>query len=583
MADNDKSKTNSKKRKLNMMALSKLDSIIERDNNSIFDDDDDTNIDTTSDDGILSLDDISIEQNEVSEVNIEESEDGTALENMNKMLDNILLSSKASGISKPNRFTTINNNVSAPVVYTESIVKPELQDSQSLNVNDIIYTTNNLPVKIFRRIPSFENPIGYVCNFMNNHYILKWYNKDYSNNLKSLKQSFERLFVGGNIPKYYLKPKAITKSKDDDSFGCIYTDITHDYFSLKDIINSSAIECDVEGNPIRKPVKFKSMQSMMTACINIIKIFEELNNKDLHIYSFSDEDMFININNGEILWNTVERVSNKSQHNITVDSNCVYLAPELLDGTELPNYNSDVYTLSVILFRILFHDHPLEGKTIIDDVSCVFKPNMQYYSSKAVFIFNPNDTSNRAVRGVNYTVLSMWKKYPKYLRDVFVDTFCNYLFFPDERYTTQDWLKVVLHLKCDILPCICGRNDFSFLYEFTQEAFYRCQRCGSKYHSLYFVKRNFDIPVYTGNIVYTIFLKDNVKNIEECLGEIIENKINTNLNGIKNVSNLDWKCTSSNGTTKTIGKDGVIPIFEGTVIDVNGSIAQFDFINSKQK
>lgn len=572
LADNDKSTTNNKKRKLNMMALSKLDNIIDRDNDSIIDD-------TFSNDSVLSLDDISIESKEVSETEIQESSDGTALESMNKMLDNILLSSKVNNTSKPNKFTT--NSVSN--VHTESIRKPELQNTQYLNLNDILYTTNNLSVKVLRHIPSFENPTGYVCDFMNNHYILKWYNKDYCSNLKNLKESFEKISVDANSPKYYLKPKAITKSKDDGSFGCIYTDTTHDCFALKDIINGYAIECDVEDNPVRRQVKFKSMQSMMMACINIINIFEELNSKNLHIYSFSDEDMFININTGEILWNIVQYVSNEEQRTINVDTKCTYLAPEVLDGTELPNSNSDVYTLSIILFRILFHDHPLEGKSIIDDISCMFRPNMQYYSSKAVFIFNPNDTSNRAVRGVNYTVLSMWEKYPIYLRDAFVDTFCNYIFSPDERYTTQDWIKILLHLKCDILPCICGRKDFAFLYEFTQEAFYKCQRCGSKYHSLYFIKRGFDIPIYTGNIVYTTFLKDNIPNIQEPMGEIIENKINTNLNGIKNVSNLEWICTSSNGTTKTIKKDGVIPIFEGTVIDVGGSIAQFDFINSKNK
>jgi hypothetical protein len=172
----------------------------------------------------------------------------------------------------------------------------------------------------------------------------------------------------------------------------------------------------------------------------------------------------------------------------------------------------------------------------------------------------------------------MWEKYPPYLRELFTENFCSYTYSPDKRHGAEDWIKALLHLKSDVLPCICGRTDFAFLYEFTKEAFYRCQRCGSKYHSLYFVKRRFDIPVYTGNEIYTTFMKDGVSKVDDVMGVVIDNKIHANLNGLKNVSDLEWKCTNASGSLKTLSKDEVLPIFEGTVIDVGGSIAQFDFI-----
>lgn len=545
--------------KLNSMkSLSLLDNIINRN----IGDDNDVDDNNTSYNGSVSpeLDDISIS-----------SQEDTTIKDMTKDLDSILLSSQTKLQSKPNKVSNI----------TKEMVNPSNIDvNQQLDIHEITFTTNKMPIKILKVLPKFEHTCTYICKYMNSNYILRWYNSSICKDLDNLRVKLEKLQKNDEKDSYILTPKVLTKPLDNGCFGCVYTKLTQEYFTLIDIINGYTIEYDIENIPTRKNVKFKSIDAMINASINIAKMFLNFQSKGVHMYSFYGEDLFINIDTGDILFDITNSiyVSNDSKQ---INSECTYLAPEILKNTEVPNTFSDNYTLAVILFKIFFHDHPLEGKAVIDDTSLDFQKRMRHYSDDAVFILDPNNKSNRAIRGVNFTVLSMWNKYPSYLKDAFTKTFCDYLFNPSERITIQKWLTILLHLKCNILPCVCGRVDFSILYELTEESFYRCQRCGSKYHSMYFKKNKFTIPVYDGNNIYSFLFKDKISSYDEVMGIIVENKIHKNLFGLKNLSNAEWLCDVSNKETKVIKPLDVLPIFAGNTVDFYGSIAEFDFIHKK--
>ena len=555
--DNTSSSNHKQQKKLNSMkSLSLLDNIINRNT------DDDDVVDTTShDDNISSkLDDISIS-----------SQEDNTTKDMTKDLDNILLSSQMKLQSKPTKVSNI----------AKEMVNPSNVDvNQQLDIHEITFTTNKMPIKILKILPKFEHTYTYICRYMNNNHILRWYNSSTCKNLVNLRAKLEKLQKSDEKNSYILTPKVLTKPSDNGCFGCVYTELTQEYFTLIDIINGYTIEYDIENVPTRKNVKFKSINAMINASINIAKMFLNFQSKDIHMYSFYGEDLFINIDTGDILFditNSIYVSNDLKQTNLE----CTYLAPEILKNIDVPNTFSDNYTLAVILFRIFFHDHPLEGKSVIDDTSLNFKERMKHYSDNAIFILDPNNTSNRAIRGVNFTVLSMWNKYPDYLKDAFTKTFCDYLFNPSERITIEKWLTILLHLKCNVLPCVCGRVDFSVLYELTEESFYKCQRCGSKYHSMYFKKNGFTIPVYDGNNIYSFLFKDKVSSYDEVMGIIMENKIHKNLFGLKNLSNAEWICDVSNKETKVIKPLDVLPIFAGNTVDFYGSIAEFDFIQEK--
>ena len=123
--DNTSSSNHKQQKKLNSMkSLSLLDNIINRNT-----DDDDVIDDTSNDDNISSkLDDISIS-----------SQEDTIVKDMTKDLDNIILSSQMKLQSKPTKVSNI----------AKEMVNPSNVDvNQQLDIHEIIFTTNKMPIKI---------------------------------------------------------------------------------------------------------------------------------------------------------------------------------------------------------------------------------------------------------------------------------------------------------------------------------------------------------------------------------------------------------------------------------------------------
>jgi hypothetical protein len=506
---------------------------------------------------------------------VEDSSHGSVLNSMTKTLDDILLASNNNNSDRPVVIPRRQRS-SQEATHKVTTLEPKREILQN---NQTLFTTTNMPIKVLEPIPAFEKVPTYTATFMSSTYILKWYDKSFCSDLHSFRNHLEALNRDKDYPACVLRPKIFTKSNADGSFGCLF-DYVEDFYSLRNVIEGHTVEYDVNHVPKQKNVRFKSIDAMVTAGINIAKACNKLNNSQDYFYSFSDENLLINITNGDILLDIANYVG-KDESPLQVDTECIYLPKELLNNSMKPNENSNNYILSVILFRLFFHDHPLEGRNVINDVCLELKDAIKYYRENAVFIFNPNDSSNRPVRGVHYTVISMWEKYPQYLKGAFTNAFCSKLFSIDDRYTPEYWLNVLMQLKSDILHCVCGRNDFAFLYEFTEEGFYQCQRCGSKYHSLYFKKRQFNIPICDGNNIYASFFKDKVTSYDEIMGTVIENKLHANLYGLKNLSNIEWICSLSNGDLKNIKPSDVMPVFAGNTIDYYGSMAEFDYVDRK--
>ncbi|MGN1411040.1 MAG: hypothetical protein ACI4WH_00835 [Oscillospiraceae bacterium] len=545
----------------------------------------DSIINRTTDDNITvnSYDTITTEDTLLDGISFTEEEEPK--NDMTSPLDNILNQGTSKVVNIQNEsFESLkdrSNVLKSIGIEHDKPTQPVINNGnvQRLNPNDTLLSTTNVPITVVDIIPSFTHIPTYVVQFINNRYLFKWYNKSNCNDLKSFRESLEELYKNTKIPSYVLKPSIFTKPNSSGCFGCIYMNSTHNYFTLRDVINGYTIEYEYDHSPKRMKVKFKNISAIVNSAINIVKIFQDLHSKGNYFYSFYEEDLLINIETGDVLLDISNAITRENE-DFNLNKGCIYLAPELLNGTSLPNELSDNHTLSVLLFRILFHNHPLEGKAVIDDLSLDFKNQIKYYSDKAVFIYNNKDDSNRPVRGVHFAVLSMWEKYPRYIREAFIYNFGEKLFSPEERFSPYHWLDILLHLKSDILPCVCGRVDFSFLYELTPEAFYKCQNCGSKYHSLYFKKKKYRIPIYDGNSVYATFLKENPKPFDDVIGIVQENKIHKNVFGLKNVSKIPWNCTVSNGEFRLLQPNSTLPIFQHYSLDYFGSMAEFDYTES---
>ena len=133
-----------------------------------------------------------------------------------------------------------------------------------------------------------------------------------------------------------------------------------------------------------------------------------------------------------------------------------YIAPEVLASSELPLddpnrrlpcIRTDRHALVVLIYEYLLRRHPLEGPRIVNPNSAE-EDHFLSMGEKALFIENPQDTSNRPKNlKVEYTELG------PYLTEVFEKAFIKGLHHPNRRPASADCEKA-LYLTTDLLiPC----------------------------------------------------------------------------------------------------------------------------------
>ena len=70
-------------------------------------------------------------------------------------------------------------------------------------------------------------------------------------------------------------------------------------------------------------------------------------------------------------------------------------------------------------------NQPLEGAKEAAIKALDLPAMTKIYGKEPIFIFDPNDTSNRPVPGIHDNALAFWRIYPQFLRDIFIRAFTD--------------------------------------------------------------------------------------------------------------------------------------------------------------
>ena len=155
-----------------------------------------------------------------------------------------------------------------------------------------------------------------------------------------------------------------------------------------------------------------------------------------------------------------------------------YMAPEIVKGC-MPDKFSDRYTLTVLLFMLIYLNHPLEGVKV-SACPCMTENNeKKFYGTEAVFIYDTNDHSNLPVRGVHTNVIRRWPVFPKLLRDTFsIQLNHEHLHTPSTRLIEQEWEKIIAKVRDTLVVCPhCHHETFVDASYDTAT----CIECGAKF------------------------------------------------------------------------------------------------------
>ena len=202
---------------------------------------------------------------------------------------------------------------------------------------------------------------------------LKWYFPAQAT--PKQREGLETLIKKGPPNDKFLWPLELTSSPDVPGFGYIM--------------------------PLRGP-RFKGIVDLMkrrieptfralaTAGLQLADSYLELHAQGFCYRDISFGNVFFDPDSGEALICDNDNVAVDKQEQSGVLGTPRFMAPEIVRGEAKPSTQTDLFSLSVLLFYMLMVHHPLEGKQELA-IKCLDLPAMnRLYGTDPLFIFDPD-------------------------------------------------------------------------------------------------------------------------------------------------------------------------------------------------
>ena len=234
------------------------------------------------------------------------------------------------------------------------------------------------------------------------------------------------------------------------------------------------------------------------------------------------------------------------------------MAPEVVRNLKRPDVMTDRFSLAVILFRLLFLDHPLEGRRVVESPCLTEALELKFYGKEPVFVFDRDDASNRPVRGVHANALRFWPLYPAFIREAFMKALSkDSMLGKTPRPTDNDWQLLFTRLRDCIVKCPCGNETF---LDLSGDSL--CVNCGVKIPKppILSTQGKYRVALFPGMKLYRCHTDSDSDDYREATAEVIRNPKNPAIWGLRNLSDAVWNIENTDGTIKALGKNDVAVI-----------------------
>lgn len=304
---------------------------------------------------------------------------------------------------------------------------------------------------------------------------------------------------------------------------------------------------------------FKDYKTLLNWCIELCLAFKKLHEMGYSYQDLNDGSFFLDPETGKILICDNDNVT-ADKKNLGVLGKMRYMAPEIVVGNAMPDTHSDRFSLSIILFLTLCLGNPFEGEIlkkydIVDENS-----ELEMFGKNPVFIMHKTNSTNRPIRGYHTSVIKRWPHLPIYVKEAFHKTFVEGIKDRENgRVTEIEWIKLLTKYRDELISCSCGRE---FIYGFEENKLnQKCPFCNKPTKRFCYIQIGKRVIVFEpGKMIYKFHLDKYSSEYNEVVGQVITNKNNPRLWGIKINLNNNVEIKDNNGFSKDIAGNGVIPI-----------------------
>lgn len=420
-----------------------------------------------------------------------------------------------------------------------------------LKVGTQVKLRNGTSCKVKKELGRGGQGIVYLVEYNGKDYALKWYIIPCS---EAFYENLERNVKKGAPSPSFLWPEAVTEYQND-SFGYLMKLRPQGYEEIGAFMLAKA--------------KFSSVNCLLKACLEICTAFQKLHINGLSYQDMNDGNFFINPQTGDVLICDNDNVAPNGV-NMGIAGKSGYMAPEIVEKETTPNRYTDYFSLSVILFILLHLNRPFEGAKTLSCPCITEELDKKFFGKECVFILDPNDNSNRPVRGVHTNVIRRWPLFPKLLQNAFIKTFSKEaILTPNKRLIDRDWQDILVQVRSLYVSCpICNKYTFIDLEKDANV----CMECGKNITKpLMIVLGKYQVPLIPGQKIYQCQISSD-NDYNKVVAEVIRNPNNPNKWGLNNFSGQSWIVITPSGEMKTVDNGKSMPLIQGLNIRFNKEI-----------
>lgn len=424
-----------------------------------------------------------------------------------------------------------------------------------LNTGDKIKTDSGEIVEVISRIGAGGQGAVYKAMYKGKPHALKWYNLTTNAHNKEFKKNLYTLTKKGAPHESFVWPLEMTESRNG-TYGYVMELIPKEYHEFKEYLNVQ--------------VQFQTLEARITAALQIVESFRMLHGRGCSYQDINDGNFFINPQTGDVKICDNENVA-PDREGFGIKGKSRYMAPEIVMGTKYPDIHTDRFSMAVVLFMLLYMEHPLEGAKT--NQTCLIPGiEKQMFGKEALFCMDPTDASNRPQPEVHKNLTLLWDFYPRYIQELFEEAFAKERLTGDKiesRIIEQRWNEELLRLRQQLIVCSCGEEYFRQTGELV------CESCGQKLPtSMYLEVRGNKFALYQDKHLYRSDLRSSCHEMHQVMGMVIENPAAKGVFGLMNQSGEAWKYTRPDGSEAVIPVGGGVGLTPGGQLEIEGKIIQ---------
>ncbi len=312
----------------------------------------------------------------------------------------------------------------------------------------MIKTLSGNSLKVIQKLEEDALGVVYKVEYKGKEKALKWY---FANKLHNPDDFYKNLLTNiknGSPAQSFLWPEELTEHFDG-SFGYIMSLRPPEYKDFSRFLLAKE--------------HFKSIHTVIIdAALCIVNAFNALHCRGCCYYDLNDNNFLINPETGEVLLPYDDSLA-PFDMNLGFQGCKKYMAPEVVLGRKRPDIHTDRFSLAVVLYLMLFLNHPLEGRRTM--CPCMTEElDFRFYGKEPMFVYDPNNDTNRPVAGVHTNEIMFWPIYPKFIRKLFERSFSQDAMIgkdTEHRVIEKEWEEAFVKLKGLIMKCpSCGDEIF---------------------------------------------------------------------------------------------------------------------------